>query len=584
MPDVKQQLEHALERATHDAPPEDFDRFVTYRERRRQNQRVAAGAFALVLAVAVIGSALAVLRTSDDGRPGSPGNVVEVPTIQGPCFPPDQCWDQDVYLVRPDGTGVARIGFGPERDIAYSWSPDGTRIAFAAAAGVEDGERESTAGIFTAAVDGSDVKRLTDSAAINVFPVFSPDGTRIAFQSDRAGTHDIWVMDVDGSDPVRLTDFPDGPEDEYTPTWSPDSTRIAFVRGEIPSGGPGELWVMDADGSNARVQLAEPLADFPSWSPDGTQIAFETGDFPEVRVAVLDLGTGVVRDLGTGFHPIWSPDGSRLAVSIPEGGFTILEPNAPEHRLIVHETGWAAAWSPDGQQLVFNDVVNPPEPDLQAPPPGEVAAGFTMDGTPWLVVRHADGTLTAGEAISPHLAAGDVRQLLGWCASSRTFDDPFAGARFDEYGRYISGPSPGGLVPLSVELLSEDPPTFRLGESLPAIPRDPAGEQPTGAPCMDLEATPLLAPGIAAGGLTPEELASSSPSSPPDGTRWSVQGTLFVGPDGEARLCATYAAGVCEAGARVIGPVPDGEDELVVEGTWYVIVQDGELVDPIRAR
>lgn len=184
------------------------------------------------------------------------------------------------------------------------------------------------------------------------------------------------------------------------------------------------------------------------------------------------------------------------------------------------------------------------------------------------------GPLGAGRA-----TAG-VRKLLGWCASSRTFDDPFHGAKFDEYGRYVLGPSPSGLVPLSIEVVSENPLTFRLGERLPALPRDESGDRPTGPFCADVTVTPLIAPDIAASGLTPEELAASSP---PSGSRWSVEATLVVPPDGGARLCASYVDGVCEAGAPVTGPVAEGQDELVIEGTWFVIVQDGSLDDPIRA-
>jgi nitrite reductase/ring-hydroxylating ferredoxin subunit len=155
-------------------------------------------------------------------------------------------------------------------------------------------------------------------------------------------------------------------------------------------------------------------------------------------------------------------------------------------------------------------------PVLQAPPPGEALAGFTEGGIPFLVVRHANGTLTAVEAVSPHLATSDVRKLIGWCASSRTFDNPFHGARFDESGRYVSGPSPSGLALILVEVLGEDPLTFRLGDVLHPLPRASTGERPAGPLCVDTEATPLVAPDIAESGLTPEELAAFSP---PTGSR-----------------------------------------------------------------
>lgn len=262
-----------------------------------------------------------------------------------------------MFVVRTDGTDITRLGYDEGRDHAYSWSADGERIAFFNGVRVPNGERATTADIYTMAADGTDVRQLTSGPAIDVFPVFSPDRTKIAFQSDRAGTADIYVMDSDGSNIVRLTGFGGDSLDDYAPTWSPDGQRIAFVRGKIPPGGAGKLWVIDADGSNGHVLLDQPLVDFPAWSPDGTRIAFELGRWPDVHVGLLDRTTGIVHDLGPGFHPIWSPKSTRLAVSIVEGGFQTFKVEKPASgAALVHETGWAAAWSPDGQWIVFNDA------------------------------------------------------------------------------------------------------------------------------------------------------------------------------------------------------------------------------------
>jgi hypothetical protein len=402
-------------------------------------------------------------------------------------------------------------------------------------------------------------------------------------------------MDADGSNQVALTAAEGDTLDDYHPAWSPDGTRIAFVRGKIPPGGDGKLWVMDVDGSNAHVLLDEPLVAFPSWSPDGTRIAFITGtaDWPNVRTKILDLQTGTVTDVVAAHLPVWSPDGTRLLVTLVDGsgGFGIVDLDAPNRVEILRSTGWAAAWSPNGERIVFNDAglttgageEDGTEAVLQAPPPGEAIAGFTESGIPFLVVRHADGTMTAVEAVSPHLATADVRKILGWCSSSRTFDDPFHGARFDELGRYLSGPSPSGLLPLSFEVVTEEPLTFRLGERQSPIPRDEEGEAPAGPLCTDLETTPLVAPGIADGGLTPAELAAEPPSSPKVGARWSVNATLVVRPGGDVLLCATYTDGACESGAPVTGSSSDVSEELVIEGTWFVVVLPGVLDDPIRA-
>ena len=566
-----------------DPPTDAWDRLHRRRDRKRRNQRVAAGALSLALVAAGLGVVISVLRDADRPLPGGGSNQVVRPEIVGPCFEGDPCFDTDIYRIRVDGSEFARLGTDPARDIAFSVSADDARIAFHRVEG--DSASTSTADIYTMTFDGTDVRRLTDDPAIDGFPAFSPDGTQIAFASGRAGTFDIFVMNADGTDVVRVTEFQNDGLDDLHPTWSPDGTRIAFIRGLAPPGKAGRLWVMDADGSDGHVLLDEPLVGFPAWSPDGTRIAFQMELASETRIGVLELATGNVLDLGPGALPRWSPDSSRLAISDVGGGIEIID-LADESRTFIAGSGDAPVWSPDGRWIVFNDAgltaggKDAAKPVLQAPSPGEAIAGFTESGIPFLVVRHSDGTLTAVEAVSPHLATGDVRKLLGWCVSSRTFDDKFHGARFDEFGRYVSGPSPSGLVPLSVEVVTGEPPTFRLGDRLPALPRDGSGQMPTGPLCMDLEATPLVAPDIAESGLTPEELAASSPTI---GSRWSIEGTLLVSPGGEAWLCASYVDDICEAGAPVTGPIVEGEDELVVEGTWFVIVQDGQLVDPIRA-
>jgi Tol biopolymer transport system component len=93
---------------------------------------------------------------------------------------------------------------------------------------------------------------------------------KIAFESDRSGNNDIWVMNADGTNPVQLTTDPAG---DHTPAWSPDGTKIAFVSDR--DGGNFEIYVMNADGSGQTRLTDDPAQDFdPTWSPDGSRIAF----------------------------------------------------------------------------------------------------------------------------------------------------------------------------------------------------------------------------------------------------------------------------------------------------------------------
>jgi hypothetical protein len=141
----------------------------------------------------------------------------------------------------------------------------GSRIAY-----VSGVEISSSMDLFVMSLDGSSVIQLTDDAANNRSPVFSPDGTRIAFRAERQGRRVIFVVVADGSSaPVALTD---PSSDNYAPAWSPDGSHIAFVSER--DGNP-EIYVMNADGSSS-VRLTDSWANdySPTWSPDGSRLAY----------------------------------------------------------------------------------------------------------------------------------------------------------------------------------------------------------------------------------------------------------------------------------------------------------------------
>jgi TolB protein len=114
-------------------------------------------------------------------------------------------------------------------------------------------------------MDGGNVRQLTDDpgSAWDYHPAWSPDGSRIAFASNRDGDDDIYVMDADGRNVRQLTDVPLW--FERSPVWSPDGTRIAFVSDRDYD---YDIYVMDADGGNVRQLTDDPGRDTsPVWSP-----------------------------------------------------------------------------------------------------------------------------------------------------------------------------------------------------------------------------------------------------------------------------------------------------------------------------
>ena len=125
----------------------------------------------------------------------------------------------DIYVINADGTNPVRLTSDPADDLRPAWSPDssdGSRIAFSSD---RDNDQDNDPEIYTINPDGTGLTQLTDDAATNQAPAWSPDSTRIAFSSNRDGNFEIYAMGDDGSNPVRLTD---DPANDLDPTWSPE--------------------------------------------------------------------------------------------------------------------------------------------------------------------------------------------------------------------------------------------------------------------------------------------------------------------------------------------------------------------------
>jgi len=190
------------------------------------------------------------------------------------------------------------------------WSPDGSRIAFYSN---RDGKNE----IYVMDADGSNVKRLTNNLSDDNGPKWSPDGRKILFESDRDGNREVYVMDADGGNQTRLTR--NNAIDSAT-SWSPDGSQIAFASNRDNSYLYNlDIYVMNADGSNVRRIVDDPEYDAePKWSPDGRKILFVTGRNKDFDVYEMNLdGTGqrnltADNDKADGMAA-WSLDGYNIA-------------------------------------------------------------------------------------------------------------------------------------------------------------------------------------------------------------------------------------------------------------------------------
>ena len=224
------------------------------------------------------------------------------------------------------------------------------RLAFAAAGPGGDLD------LWVARADGTAPRRVTALRTDEFSPSWSPDGSRIAYRVNppRSDRGDLWVMDADGAAKRNLTRSPGTAE--WSPAWSPAGDRIAY----FSSVEGGDVWTMRPDGTDRRnlTRGSSFLSEYPTWSPDGARIAFNDhrdGNFEIYAMAADGSGqTNLTNNRASDEWPSWSPDGSKIAFrSQRDGNGEIYVMNADGSepvnvtRTPSHED--FPAWTPDGR-------------------------------------------------------------------------------------------------------------------------------------------------------------------------------------------------------------------------------------------
>ncbi|MET0133166.1 MAG: amidohydrolase, partial [Kibdelosporangium sp.] len=246
----------------------------------------------------------------------------------------------------PEGGVAGGVRLRAGTNMSAALSPDGNRIAI-----------DLVTGIWVLAADGGRARRLTDDLQDATLPTWSPDGTRLVFQSYRDGNFHLYVvdatgvrsMDAAGGRPVKLTS---GRFDHREPVFSPDGKRLAFSSDRDGSYG---IWLLDlASGALTAVTSTPDEEAAPRWSADGTRLVFTVND---VGIDVLTVATGererVITAPGTGrvFGPAFGPDDRTPSYMLLRGADADLM--LGERQLTQGEDvfGFAVSWS--GQAALY---------------------------------------------------------------------------------------------------------------------------------------------------------------------------------------------------------------------------------------
>ena len=354
------------------APPEgSFERFTRRRNRKRRNQRIAAGVVGIAVFVAAVWAVTTGGSFNRTQQPAIQPTPTPEPSMTAPEVAylidlntgemtplPESILGGSLYMTSPDrtmfaysewavapsanrvfvanvdGTGVRQITADGFDGFAPRWSPDGSMLVYQQRGGLSVGTKDQTGNLFVVDVATGEATRIgyldpdhygwygdATTPPPPLHPSFSPDGQTIIFHMPRDPNDDVNLpLGGFGSGPFGGWDLWSVPVGGGEPTlvvhnaswgvYAPDGGALAYLdspRGDWTS---SRLMIAEVDGSDPRLLVQGTRIEFPRWSPDGTRIAYTDAD----GIHVVDVSTGEAPLVAEGGTSDWFGDDALVVV------------------------------------------------------------------------------------------------------------------------------------------------------------------------------------------------------------------------------------------------------------------------------
>ena len=272
-----------------------------------------------------------------------------------------------LFVYGPDSTPITRLTEDNWDDEDPAISPDGTKVAFTS-------NRDGQWDIYILDLQTDTTQRLTQTKTYDGAPAWSPDGQYLLYETLDDQNLDLIVQSIDNptAAPIQLTA---NSGDNFDPAWSPDGHTIAFITNRD---GQNELWLADTQSVSDRfkklVATDQTQYRHPRWSPDGSTLAWCQQDAESTieTLALSQTGSQPI-DVGFGCDPVWSDDGSAIMATLaqPNSNYLVAY-RLPDKTLLlsplqtsneVTTLDWVS--STRSKYLInYINLLNPPTPSL----------------------------------------------------------------------------------------------------------------------------------------------------------------------------------------------------------------------------